>query len=74
MQAPVTQLPATEAAAQPTSTVKTSGDLALQNNAAETAPPVPKANPAPRLWPGSMSTQVYICTLAIVILSAGLMW
>lgn len=43
-QAPVTQLPATEAAAQPTTIAKTSVNLALENNAAETAPPVPKAN------------------------------
>ncbi|KAF3010967.1 hypothetical protein E8E13_010482 [Curvularia kusanoi] len=72
--APVTQLPATAAAAQPTSTVKLSGDLALQNNAAETAPAVPKANPAPRLLANIMSAQVYTCTIAAVLLSAGLVW
>lgn len=39
----VTQLPATAAAAQPTTTASVSVDLALEN-AAETVPPVPKAN------------------------------
>jgi hypothetical protein len=42
-QAPVTQLPATAAAAQPTTTARVSVDLALEN-AAKTAPPVPQAN------------------------------
>jgi hypothetical protein len=44
-QAPVTQLPASTTAAQPTTTTRVSVDLMLEN-AAETAPPVPKANPA----------------------------
>ncbi|KAJ4352983.1 transglycosylase [Ascochyta clinopodiicola] len=45
-QAPFTQLPATQAASQPqpTSTAKLTANVVLENNAAETVPPVPKAN------------------------------
>ncbi|KAJ4323144.1 transglycosylase [Neodidymelliopsis sp. IMI 364377] len=49
-QAPVTQLPATAASSQPTSTAKISVNVVLENNAAETSVlPVPKANVGPAI-------------------------
>lgn len=70
-QAPVTQLSATAAAAQPTTTAKVSVDLALEN-AAETAPPVPKANPAVKVLP-------WLCTplgllFSIFLIIGGSRW
>ena len=69
-QAPVTQLPTTQAVAQPTSTAKISADLALENTAAETAPPVPKANAASALIAGLVTSPMYLITAVAVIMGA----
>lgn len=66
-QAPATQLPATAAAVQPTTTARVSVDLALQN-AAETAPPVPKASSAADVLAKlSTKTALFISIVLIVV-------
>ncbi|KAF9696766.1 hypothetical protein EKO04_005539 [Ascochyta lentis] len=64
-QAPVTQLPSTQAAAQPTSTAKLSANIVLENNAAETVPPVPKAN-------GGTALMAFRGALLAVVFSAAM--